>query len=92
MRRRLEVEKAERDIALNGGFATLRHWDEDGDRPLVNPYDSAVRPQTPRLIGPLPCSVLQLRCSARRHHTDQQSAFAAVRADRPCPMTCFADT
>ena len=46
MRRRLEVEKAERDIALNGGFATLRHWDEDGDRPLVNPYDSAVRPQS----------------------------------------------
>ena len=44
VRRRLEVEKAERDIALNGGFATLRHWDpEDGDRPLVNPYDNAVR-------------------------------------------------
>ena len=44
VRRRLEVEKAERDIALNGGFASLRHWDpEDGDRPLVNPYDNPVR-------------------------------------------------
>ena len=48
VRRRLEVEKAERDIALNGGFATLRHWDEDGDRPLVNPYDTQVRRQEAR--------------------------------------------